>query len=201
LSASTVLVADDHPALVAAVCSYLEAHDFDVVGNAKDGHQARELAGECRPDLAVVDWRMPGESGADLVRSILEASPDTRVLVYTADGDDQLAGEAFEAGAAAVLLKEAPLSDLIRALEALRDGRSYLDPGVRRSAPQRSQLTERELEVLRLLADGLRHEEIGQRLGIGSETVRTHLRKASDRLGASTRTQAVAQALRNGLIS
>jgi DNA-binding NarL/FixJ family response regulator len=98
------------------------------------------------------------------------------------------------------VLKEAPLADLVRALEAALGGGSYLDPAVARTK-RSGNLTPRELDVLGLLAEGLQHEEIGRRLGISSETVRTHLRKASDRLGATTRTQAVATALRMGLIT
>lgn len=201
MSRGTVLVADDHPALLAAVSSYLEAHDFEIAGLARDGDQARELAAERQPDVALVDWRMPRRSGGDLVAAVASAAPATRIVIYTADGDHMLAREAYDAGAVAVLLKEAPLADVVRAVEAVLEGRTYLDPALRRSPARSSSLTERELEVLRLLADGLRHEEIGKRLGIGSETVRTHLRKASDRLGAATRTQAVATALRQGLIS
>lgn len=196
-----VLVADDHPALVAAVASYLDANDLDVIGPAADGDAAVRLAEVHKPDLALVDWRMPRRSGAELVTAILEASPETRVVVYTADGDEHLAREALDAGAVSVLLKEAPLPDLLRAVEATLNGRSYLDPALRRTAKNRTALTQRELEVLSLLADGLRHEEIGARLGIGPETVRTHLRKASERLGATTRTQAVATAFRMGLIA
>jgi DNA-binding NarL/FixJ family response regulator len=195
-----VLVADDHPALLAAIVSYLGANGFDVVGPARDGEEARTLAADAQPEVALVDWRMPRLAGMDLVRAIVESSPGTRVVVYTADADQGLAGDALDAGAVAVLLKEAPLADLVRALDVVLQGRTYLDPALRRSPAARSALTERELDVLRLLADGLRHEEIGRRLGIGSETVRTHLRKASDRLGAATRTQAVATALREGLI-
>ena len=99
------------------------------------------------------------------------------------------------------MLKEAPLADLVRALEAALAGGSYLDPALQRDGVPSGKLTARELDVLRLLAEGLQHEEIGRRLGISSETVRTHLRKASDRLGATTRTQAVATALRLGLIA
>lgn len=95
---SSVLVADDHPALVAAVASYLEVHDFAVVGPARDGERACELAAEHTPELALVDWRMPLRAGATLVRELLAASPETRVVVYTADGDQQLAREAFEGG-------------------------------------------------------------------------------------------------------
>jgi DNA-binding NarL/FixJ family response regulator len=200
VSGCSVLVADDHPALVAAIGSYLQEHGYDVVGPARDGEAAVQLAAS-RPDLAVVDWRMPRLGGAELVRALLAASPETSVAVYTADADDALAREALAAGAAAIVLKDAPLADLLRALESLRQGRAYVDPALGRSQGTRAPLTARELDVLRLLADGLRHEEIGLRLGIGSETVRTHLRKASDRLGAATRTQAVATALRRGLIS
>jgi DNA-binding NarL/FixJ family response regulator len=197
----SVLVADDHPALLAAVSSYLTAHGFHVVGPAGDGEETRRLAAERRPDLALIDWRMPRLGGADLVRAILAASPQTRVAVYTADADHQLARDALDAGAVSLLLKQAPLAEMLQALQASLDGRSYLDPAIRRPPPSRTALTARELDVLRLLADGLRHEEIGLRLGIGSETVRTHVRKASGRLGASTRTQAVATALRLGLIA
>lgn len=196
-----ILVADDHPALVAAVASYLDANDLEVVGPATDGDAAVRLARDQQPELALVDWRMPRRGGADLVSAIVEASPGTRVLVYTADGDQDLARVALDAGAASVVLKEAPLPDLLRAIETTSSGRSYLDPALRRTAKNRSALTQRELEVLALLADGLRHEEIGARLGIGPETVRTHLRKASERLGATTRTQAVATAFRMGLIA
>jgi DNA-binding NarL/FixJ family response regulator len=201
MSHATVLVADDHPALLAAVVSYLDANDYDVVGPARDGDEARALAIKAQPELALLDWRMPRLAGTDLVRAIVASSPDTRVVVYTADADQPLAADALDAGAVAVILKEAPLADLVRALDVVLQGRTYLDPALRRSPAARSTLTERELDVLRLLADGLRHEEIGRRLGIGSETVRTHLRKASDRLGAATRTQAVATALREGLIN
>jgi DNA-binding NarL/FixJ family response regulator len=200
VTGASVLVADDHPALLAAVTSYLEAHGVAIVGPARDGAQARILAGEFEPDLALVDWRMPRLSGADLIRDLLTAVPKLGVVVYTGEGDHGLAQEALAAGASAVLLKEAPLADVLRALEAVRHGHSYLDPSLR-AGRSGTALTTREIEVLTLLADGLRHEDIGARLGIGAETVRTHVRKASDRLGATTRTQAVALALRQGLIS
>ena len=196
------LVADDHPALTAAVTAYLAENGFDVVGPAADGRRAVALAEETRPELALVDYRMPRISGEELVRALVAASPATRVVVYTADADDTIARTVLDAGAVALVLKEAPLADVVRALEAALAGRSYLDPAL--ANPGRtatSSLTQRELDVLGLLAEGLQHEEIGRRLGISSETVRTHLRKASDRLGATTRTQAVATALRLGLIT
>lgn len=195
------LIADDHPALTSAVSSYLSENGFEILGPAPDGRRAVAIVTEERPELALVDYRMPRLAGADLVRALREASPETRVVVYTADGDERLAREVLNAGAIALVLKEAPLADLVRALEAALVGSSYLDPALAKNPIPGGKLTQRELDVLGLLAEGLQHEEIGRRLGISSETVRTHLRKASDRLGASTRTQAVATALRLGLIA
>ncbi len=195
------LIADDHPALTSAVSAYLSDNGFEVVGPVPDGQRAVALATEKQPDLALVDFRMPRLSGTQLIEKLLEVSPGTRIVVYTADADEQIANDVLAAGAAALVLKEAPLADLVRALESTLAGRSYLDPSLTRIAAPASKLTPRELDVLGLLAEGLPHEEIGRRLGISSETVRTHLRKASDRLGASTRTQAVATALRLGLIT
>ena len=195
------LIADDHPALTAAVSAYLAANGFEVVGPVPDGRRAVALAEQEKPELALVDFRMPRLAGVELVRALLEVSPETRIAVYTADADERIAHDVLDAGAVALVLKEAPLADLVRALEAALVGRSYLDPALSKDAGVRGNLTEREIEVLGLLAEGLQHEEIGRRLGISSETVRTHLRKACDRLGAATRTQAVATALRLGLIA
>ena len=194
------LIADDHPALTSAVSAYLADNGFEIVGPAPDGRRAVALAESEKPDVALVDYRMPRLAGLELIAEILRVSPETRVCVYTADGDEKLAKDVLAAGATALVLKEAPLADLVRALESALRGGSYLDPAVSRTK-RSGNLTQRELDVLGLLAEGLQHEEIGRRLGISSETVRTHLRKACDRLGAATRTQAVATALRMGLIA
>jgi DNA-binding NarL/FixJ family response regulator len=198
------LVADDHPALLQAVSEFLEAAGFELVGSAPDGVRAIALARETNPDVAVVDFRMPRLAGVELVAQLRDAAPDTRIVVYTAEADEAVVRGALGAGAAAILLKEAPLADLTRALEAVLAGSTYLDPGLAAFAVAadvtRPILTERESQVLALLAEGLSHEQIGARLSISSETVRTHVRKACDRLGASTRTQAVAKALRLGLM-
>jgi DNA-binding NarL/FixJ family response regulator len=201
MSNARCLIADDHPALTSAVSVYLAESGFEIVGPAVDGRAAVELATAERPDVALVDYRMPRLAGEELVRAIKDASPETLIAVYTADADANLAEAVFAAGAAALILKASPLADLVRALQAVLAGNSYLDPALLRLTLPASRLTERELDVLRLLAEGFPHEEIGKTLGISSETVRTHLRKASDRLGASTRTQAVATALRMGLIT
>jgi DNA-binding NarL/FixJ family response regulator len=194
------LVADDHPALASAVCGYLSANGFDVVGCASDGRRAVALATETKPEVALIDFRMPRLAGGELVRTLKEVSPGTAIAVYTADADEAVAQEVIDAGALALVLKEAPLADLVRALETALAGVIYLDPALQRPSPKKT-LTPRELDVLRLLAEGLQHEQIGRQLGITAETVRSHVRKASDRLDATTRTQAVATALRLGLIA
>ena len=198
-----VLVADDHPALLTAVSIFLEESGFDVVAQAADGGTAVALAREQRPDAVLLDYRMPRLSGAELVRE-LRKEAGAAVAVYTADADEHVVAEAIGAGAAAIVLKEAPLADVTRALSAILAGDTYIDPalGVVTLTGGRSSvaLTQREADVLLLLADGHTYEAIGRRLEISPETVRTHLQKACGRLNASTRTHAVATAIRLGLI-
>jgi DNA-binding NarL/FixJ family response regulator len=197
------LVADDHPALVAAVSDFLENEGFEIVGQASDGLTAVASARESSPDVALVDYRMPHLEGAELLEALRESAPDMLIAVYTADADQSIVGVVFEAGAHALILKDAPLADLGHALEAICSGRRYIDPALARaaltSAASKPALTPREAEVLAHVADGLSHDEIGRRLSISPETVRTHVRKACERLNARTRTHAVATALRLGL--
>jgi DNA-binding NarL/FixJ family response regulator len=200
-SARRCLVADDHPALAAAVVSFLGEAGFEIVGPASDGEIAVALAAAEQPDVAVVDFRMPRLHGPGLVRELATAVPGMPIVVYTAEGDATMAREVLAAGAAAIVLKEAPLADLLRAVQGAVAGRSYVDAALANTTPVGVGLTQRELDVLALLAEGLQHEDIGRQLGISAETVRTHLRKACDRLGAATRTEAVATALRRGLIA
>ncbi len=199
------LLADDHPALATAVADFLADNGFEVVGPAANGTEALELARTERPDSAVVDYRMPGVAGGELVTRLHEELGAIPVVVYTAEAGDDDVRRLLEAGATGVVLKEAPLDDLKRALAAVQTGATYVDPVLAARALDRGksnsrELTSREREVLSHLAEGRSHEEIGRELSIGVETVRTHLRKASEKLGASTRTQAVASALRLGLI-
>ena len=200
------LLADDHPALVVALSDFLERSGIDVVAIARDGAEAVELAKAESPDVALIDYRMPRLAGAELIEGIRAAAPGTMVVVYTAEMGDSLARDALGAGASGVVLKEAPLVDILRAVDTALHGRTYVDPALAGQALLNPRaggtlLTPRERQVLELLAEGLSHEEIGERLGISGETVRTHLLTASVRLGAATRTPAVATALRLGLIS
>ncbi len=198
----TCLVADDHPGVIAALTDVLVDAGFAIAGAARDGLQAVDFAGALLPTCAVVDYRMPGLEGLDLLVRLSLVAPDTAIVVYTAEASPELGEEAFAAGAAGVVLKESPLEDVVTALDQSLAGGTYLDPALASfgSAAPRNPLTPREAEVLELVADGLSYEEIGGRLGIGDETARTHLKKACVRLGAVTRTHAVARALRLGWI-
>ena len=198
------LVADDHPALLSALCAVVREYGFEVLGPATTGLQAIEFARVEQPPLALVDLRMPGASGTELLGRLSEAAPEMRIGVYTAEADAELAAAALAAGAHAIVLKEAPLADLRRALDALSRGGSYLDPalaGATFAGTPGPKLTDRERQVLELLAVGCSYDDIAKRLSVGAETVRTHVRKACTRLNAATRTQGVATALRLGLIA
>ena len=199
------VVADDHPAVLRSVCDVLIDAGVDVVGRASNGEEAATKIEATRPAVAVIDVRMPRLNGIEVAAQISRTTPETAVILYTAYGDRALLSEALDAGVRGFVLKEAPLQDLTRAVDMVSSGAVYVDPvlaGVLASAESERlpQLTKREREVLRLLADGLSNEEIGKRLFLSPETVRTHVQKAMRRLEADTRTQAVAVALRQSLI-
>jgi DNA-binding NarL/FixJ family response regulator len=203
----TAIVADDHPAMLAALCDVLAETGIEVIGRAGNGEEALTKIETRRPAVAIVDVRMPRLGGVELARQAAARAPDTALIFYTAYGDRALVTEALDVGVRGFVLKEAPLTDLVRAVEEVAAGGTYVDPvlaGVLASATVAKDLpalTQRERDVLRLLADGLSNEEIGKRLYISPETVRTHVRKAMEKLDADTRTQAVATALRQSLIN
>ena len=200
-------MADDHPAIVAGGSAALDENRTSIVGTAQDGEEALAKIAARKPQVAVIDVRMPRVSGIDVVRRAASSTPETSAILYTAYGDPALLTEALDAGARGFVLKEAPLVDVVRAVALVAGGGTYVDPVLggylasAQTAPTLRALTQRERDVLRLLADGHSNEEIGKRLFISPETVRTHVRKAMDKLNADTRTQAVATALRQSLIA
>jgi DNA-binding NarL/FixJ family response regulator len=202
----TCVIADDHPAVLDAVAEFLTQGGVEVVGRARDGEEALAEIEQRKPQVALVDVRMPKLGGIEVARRTSRLVPETAIVLYTGYGDRAQLTEALDAGVRGFVLKEAPMDDLLRALNSVAAGGTYVDPvlagtlaaSMGSKAPQ---LTQREREVLRLLADGHANEEIGKRLFISAETVRTHVRKAMDKLDADTRTQAVARALRDHLIS
>jgi DNA-binding NarL/FixJ family response regulator len=195
------VVADDHPALLAAVSDFLVENGYDVVAAHSSCRDALDAVTAAQPDVAVLDYRMPGRGGVVLIKDVLAASTKTRIVVYTGEGTTELAAEVLAAGACAVLLKQAPIEDLLRALRAASSGSRYLDPLLAPdSQADKVTLTKREREVLELVAAGHGQREIGLKLSIGTETVRAHLQKVRKRLTATTSTQAVAKAMRLGLL-
>ncbi|MGZ8782442.1 MAG: response regulator [Gaiellaceae bacterium] len=202
----TCVVADDHPSVLECISRYLAANGFRVVGRASNGDEAVAVIEEHRPELAVLDLRMPGLAGSAVIRRLARTTPECSCLVYSGYGDAALLNEVLDAGSRGYVLKDAPLDTLVRALLTLADGGMYIDPALAdvliRSTPGRELgLTARERDVLRLLADGHSNETIGRELFISPDTARTQLGTAMAKLGVSTRTQAVAAALRYDLIS
>jgi len=201
----TLLLADDHPAILDSVATLLRDERIEVVGRARTGAEALELIERRDPAVALLDRRLPDLSGIEVARRVVRAFPTTATLLYTGHADSALVHEALDAGARGVVLKEAPLPDLPRAIAIVARGGTYLDPllggTLATLGAQLRQLTAREREVLRLLANGHTNAEVGVQLFLSPETVRTHVRKAVTRLGVRNRTQAVAEALREGLIA
>jgi DNA-binding NarL/FixJ family response regulator len=202
------IVADDHPAILEAVALYFETQDdLELIGRARDGEQALRLIMQSPPDVALLDVRMPGLGGVEITRRLRATGVSTHVILYTGDADRDLLLEALEAGARGFLLKEAPLEDLIRAVRVVAEGGTYVDPALAATlagpgaAERLTVLTSREREILQLLADGMRNQQVAQELSISPLTVRSHVNNAMRRLESDTRTQAVAQALRQSLIS
>jgi DNA-binding NarL/FixJ family response regulator len=189
-----------------SVSRYLAAQGFRIVGLARNGEEALALVEAQRPTLAVLDAQMPLATGADVIRTVVRTTPQCSCIVYSGFGDAALHTEVLDAGARGFVLKDAPLDTLVRALDTVAGGGMYIDPAladalIRSASGHDLGLTSRERDVLRLLADGHSNESIGRALFISPDTARTQLSAAMAKLGVSTRTQAVAKALRDALIS
>jgi DNA-binding NarL/FixJ family response regulator len=205
--ALTCLVADDHPAILDAISRFLgSGTEIDVVGLAADGAEAFAKIEALRPDVALIDVAMPQLNGVEIARRLLEDGVETGVILYSGHGERALVLEALDAGARGFVLKGGPLSDLPRAVRIVAGGGTFVDAELAgiltRAEPptQLRNLTQREREVLRLLAHGMRNDEVAQRLSISPLTVGTHVKHVMEKLQADTRTEAVAKALRQSLI-
>lgn len=210
-----VVLADDHAVVRKGIREFLEAEsDIVVVAEAADGNQAVALVAEYQPDVAVLDIQMPGMTGIEATRHIKAEYPEVRVLVLSAYDDDPYVFALLQAGASGYVLKTASPSELVRAVRAVHRGESALDPAVTQKVVQHlasgrplgaqgsvEALTQREVEVLRLAAKGQTNKAIGQALGISDRTVQGHLANIYGKLNASSRTEAVTQALKLGWIT
>jgi DNA-binding NarL/FixJ family response regulator len=202
------VVADDHPAILDAVSRFLESESgFELLGRANDGEGVLRLIDELEPEIALLDIRMPGIGGIDIAAKLALKNSPTSVVLYTAYPERALLLAALDAGVRGFILKEAPLDELLRAIRIVAGGGSYIDAALAGvlAGPAATErmltLTKRERDVLRLLAEGMRDEQAGRTLSISPLTVRTHVQHAMAKLKCETRTQAVAVALRESLIS
>jgi DNA-binding NarL/FixJ family response regulator len=199
-----VLVADDHPVVRAGLSSVLaQQADFLVVAEGENGAQAVELYRQHRPDVCLMDLRMPLMDGVEAIRTIIAADGNARILALTTyDGDADIR-RALDAGARGYLLKDMLLTDVIGAVRAVHRGERVIPNAVaaRLSAyPERSELTDREVEVLQLVARGLSNKEVARAIGRTDETVKIHLKNTFAKLGVTDRTEAVTVGLSRGLI-
>lgn len=208
-----LLIADDHPIVRAGIVGLFAAErDFDVVAEAPSGEDAIALAAAHRPEVVLMDLRMPGVGGVAATREIVTAS-EARVLVFTTYEDDDQILTAIEAGASGYLLKAAPAAELLAGVRAVAAGQTVLAPSIaaqlvarahgasrQPSADAAPRLTARETEILALVAEGHSNPGIAGRLCIGESTVKTHLLHVFEKLEVKDRTRAVTRALELGIL-
>ncbi|MCP4423739.1 MAG: response regulator transcription factor [Chloroflexi bacterium] len=209
-----VIIADDHVIMREGVALILNGRpEFEVVGQAVNGKQAVEMVEELRPDIALLDIKMPEMDGIAAAKLISETCPETKSVMLTMHDDDAIFFEALQSGASGYTLKGSRPDDLIEALKAVRDGNIYLSPLMTRKlvnsylstadnqeANCLSALTARETEVMQLLAQGLKNREIAERLVISPSTVQTHRTHIMEKLELNNRTELVRYAMRHNLI-
>lgn len=203
-SKATVLVADDHALVRTGVAKIINQEpDLYVVAEAGNGLEAVEAYERHRPHVTLLDLRMPVMEGVDAVRQIRERDPNARVIVLTTyDTDDEIT-QALKAGAKAYVLKDISASDLISCIREVLAGKTYLAPAAAAKLAEgvtRVQLTPREMAALRSMADGKSNKEIARELGISDRTVKTHLGHLFEKLGVTSRTEAIKVATRRGLV-
>ena len=208
-----VVVVDDHALIRSGLKAIFErGSDIQIVGEAADGESAVRVVKRLRPDVVLMDLMMPGMSGAEATRQIVGGGLGARVLVLTSFASQEDVFPAMKAGASGVVLKDSDPRELMHAIRQVHRGQPALHPGIARNVLRElnrpavhttaaSRLTSRELDVLRLVAQGLSNHEIAQELVLGETTVRTHVSNILDKLQLESRTQAALYALHEGLAS
>jgi len=211
-----LLIVDDHPMIRKGIHALLSMEpDLDVIGEAADGEEAVRLAGELKPDVAIMDIVMPKLNGIEATKVIKEISPDTRVLILSAYDDIAYIVETLEKGAAGYVLKDARGNELIDAIRAVHSGESVFDPMVTHKLLERvaeqtrgtavrqspAPLTAREIEILGLASKGLPNKEIANQLSLSVRTVKAHLTNIFSKMGCGSRTDAIIKGLKAGYIT
>lgn len=206
-----VMVADDHGIVRSGITLLLERQpDIDVVGEAGDGAEALQMAVEHRPDVAILDISMPKLTGLQAAREIKQQAPDVAVLLLSMHDDERYLYEALRVGAGGYVLKRAADQDLVRAVRAVHEGEPFLTDDAQRSLvrawmesgeePRKDKLTDRELEVVKLIAEAHTNKQIAEILGLSEKTVESHRSNILNKLGMSDRVELVRYAVRRGLI-
>jgi NarL family two-component system response regulator LiaR len=204
-----VLVVDDHAILRGGLAAFLRAFNgMELVGEAANGEEAVRLARELSPDVVLMDLKMPVMDGVEATRLIRACCPATQVVALTSIIEDELVPRALQAGAIGYLLKNVSHQELAAALRRAADGQSVLSPeatqalvkAAARVSPVVEVLTPREMQVLALMVEGITNLQIGQQLGITESTTKSHVSTIIAKLGVASRTEAVAMALRHGLV-
>jgi DNA-binding NarL/FixJ family response regulator len=200
----SVLCVDDHPLLREGIGAVINSQpDMSLVAEASTGRDAITSFRQHRPDVTLMDLRLPDMSGIDAMIAILTEFPDARIIILTTFEGDVAIQRALEAGARGFVLKTIPPKDLVEVIRQVHAGKKRIPPEVAAQLAEYfsdDPLTEREIEVLRYVADGNRNRDIAERLFISEETVKVHIKHIMEKLAASDRTQAVAIAVRRGII-
>jgi len=200
----TCLIVDDHEVVREGLrLSLSRSPNIRVVGEAQDGETAVAMTRRRKPNVVVMDVRMPGMDGLEATRAIATEAPESAVLIFTAYSERSLLSRGLESGAKGYILKEAPHDTLLRAITKVAGGETYVDPALMPaffSKERDDMLTSREREILQLLADGMSNADVAAKLFISQETVKSHVRHILAKLEADTRTHAVAIALRDAII-
>ncbi len=202
-----ILISDDHPVVRTGLRGMINGEpDFEVVGEAENGKEAVAMTGELRPQVVLMDLRMPEMDGVTAIGHIKAEHPEVQVLVLTTYESDADILRAIETGATGYLLKDTPREELFEAIRLVARGESPLDPGVaarlmqRMRGPSEEGLSTREIEVLELVARGTSNKEIAKQLWVSETTVKSHMLHIFDKLSVTDRTAAVTAALKRGII-
>lgn len=200
-----VMIADDHSIVRQGLATIINrAPEMSAIAQAEDGQQALNLFREYQPDVTLMDLRMPQMGGVEAITAICAEFKHARIIVLTTYNSDEDIYRGLQAGAKGYLLKDAKPNELLNAIRMVHSGQQYIPPEVGAKLVQRMsnpELSDRELEVLRLMAQGMSNSEIGTALSIGESTVKSHVNRILSKLGVNDRTQAVIVAVRRGIVS